>query len=170
MTHYIIMYLQAMAKHYIIASFVMIFIAFSNGFANIFPINKISLSTSMCYNDRRIYGSYLLGLRKTRRLISAYNVSKASDLVTILNFTNNFVENYAKINNTETRAKTITMQNIVIDVSNIKYIEINTKKDRLVIELDKQDKHALSSIVERVNNVEAFVSIVSILGKITNFT
>lgn len=170
MTCYIIMYLQVMAKHYITASFVLIFIAFSNGFANIFPINKISLSRSMCYNDRKIYGSYLLGLRKTRRLISSYNATKANELVTILNFTNNFIDNYAKINNTETRAKTITMKNIVIDVSNIKYIEINTKKDRLVIELDKQDKDTLASIVGRVNNVEALVSVVSILGKITNFT
>lgn len=170
MMHYIIMYLQVMAKHYITASLILIFVALSNGFANIFPINKISLSVPMCYNERMIYGSYLLGLRKTRRLLSSYNATKANELVSILNFTNNFIDNYAKINNTEMRAKTITMHNIVIDVSNIKYIEINTKNDKLIIELDKQDKDAITSIAGKVHNMEALVSVVSILGKITNFT
>lgn len=152
----------------------LLLLSFSNGFINSFTSNSIlttSLKSINC-NERKLYGSYLLGLRKTRKLISSsYNSTKINELINIVNFTNQFIENYTIINNTETKAKTITMQNIVIDVSNIKYIEISSVNDKLTIELDTHSTaNNLKSISNNVNNIETIINLISFLGKISSLT
>jgi hypothetical protein len=94
--------------------------------------------------------------------------------VSIANFTNQFVSNYATIsnnttfNNTEISAKNIIMGNMMLDVSNVKYIKISTEKDTILIELDKQPQRTDTNILEKINNMETIINTVSLLGKIVN--
>lgn len=120
-------------------------------------------------NERMIYSRYLLGLRKTRKLLN--NTTNVNALLSILNFTNAFVSNYSlsalnntAFNNTETGAKNIIMGNIVLDVSNVEYIHIITKKDKIIIELDKKNKDIFSVM----NNLDTYINTISLLGKILN--
>jgi len=124
-------------------------------------------------NEKKLYGSYLIGLRKTRRLLK--NTSNVNTLFNILNFTNDFVSNNTKnfnniyINHTEISSKNIVMGNIILDVSTIKYIHIKTEKDHLIVELDKTEKqNNMLSLFGKINNLEAIISTVSIFGKIIN--
>jgi len=113
-------------------------------------------------NERKLYGSYLLGLRKTRKLLKNNYTKNETD--TIMKFTNNFISNHTFINNTDVRAKNIIMSNIVLDVSNIDTIEIIAKDKTLIIELDKNNK--VSSIINNVNSVENIVSMITLFGKV----
>jgi hypothetical protein len=116
-------------------------------------------------NDRKIYGSYLLGLRKTKKLLKINNDTKA-DLETIVKITNSLVSNYTYINNSNVKAKKIVMSNIVLDVSNIETIEITASNNSLNIELDKNQRD--SSIINNVNSIENIVSIITLFGKVVN--
>lgn len=123
-------------------------------------------------NEKKLYGSYLLGLRKTRRLLK--NTSNVQTLFNILNFTNQFVTNNTNLNNiyinhTEITSKNIVMGNVILDVSNINYIHIKTEKDHLIVELDKTEKqNNIMSLFGKLNSLEAVISTVSIFGKIIN--
>jgi len=124
------------------------------------------------YSDRKLYTSYLLGLRKTRRVIS--NNSNVNMLKSIVNFTNDFAMNYTSIqeyqyiNNTKTGVKNIAMSNMVIDVSNIKEIHISTKNDKLIIELDKNKESRLIPLLNNANSVETIINVISLFGKMMN--
>lgn len=146
----------------------------SDGFNHILMPNKKNTALKSHCNERKIYGSYLIGLRKTRRLLSSNNITKINELSSILNFTNQFISNYTIINNTETVVEKIIIKNVVLDVSNVKYIEIKTKNDKLTIELDKykgSDKsNPINNLVTNVNTVEVIVSAITLLGKMTNLT
>lgn len=120
-------------------------------------------------NEKIIYKNYLLGLRKVRKTIKTTNVDA---LVSILNFTNAFVANTTwvmnstEINNDEYVAKKIIMSNIHIDVSNVKYIQISTKNDTIIVELDKKNK--INNIMNDISNVDALINTISLLLRIVN--
>ena len=142
-------------------------------FTNIVVISSFRLVMSGSnYSDRKLYTSYLLGLRKTRRVIS--NNSNVNMLKSIVNFTNDFAMNYTSIqeyqyiNNTKTGVKNIAMSNMVIDVSNIKEIHISTKNDKLIIELDKNKESRLIPLLNNANSVETIINVISLFGKMMN--
>ena len=142
-------------------------------FANIVVISSFRLVMSgSTYSDRKLYTSYLLGLRKTRRVIS--NSSNVNMLKSIVNFTNDFAMNYTTlqqyqyINNTKKCVKNIAMSNMVIDVSNIKEIHISTKNDKLIIELDKNKESPLIPLLNNANSVETIINVISLFGKMMN--
>ena len=118
-------------------------------------------------NEKVIYRNYLLGLRKVRKTIKTTNVDS---LISILNFTNAFVANttfavnQTEINNDELGAKKLIMANIHIDVSHVKYIQISTKNDTIIIELDKKKK--LDTIMNDIGNVDALINTLSLIMKV----
>lgn len=149
--------------------FIYLFVIFgelTGCFINMFPIKTdsiVSLNIAN-WNERKIYGSYLLGLRKSRKLLQ--NNYNKDDVDVIVNFTKTFLSNYSYVNNTEVKVQNIVMKNIVLDVSNIKQIHIKTKKDTLIIELDKNNKR--NSIISNANSLENLISAISLFGKIIN--
>lgn len=149
----------------------------SQSFLN--PINPLThMSTVKCQpisnicgcNERVIYARYLIGLRKTRRILT--NATNVNAIVGIMNFTNEFVSNYSTVlpinstsfNNSEAGVKNIIMGNIVLDVTNVKQIHISTKKDKIIIELDKKQ----NNIFAIINNIDTYISTLALLGKIMN--
>lgn len=141
----------------------LIILQFSHSFVSLIPKTANTIIYQYC-NDRKIYGSYLLGLRKTRKLLRQ-NYTK-NELDTVINFTEKFVNNYTKINNTESQISKITMKNLVLDVSDIQQIEIRIKKDKMIIDLDNKPK--FKNIIQNANTVEILVSIITLLGKALN--
>ena len=135
------------------------------------PPNSNSNTNCEC-KEQMIYRQYLIGLRKSRRLLN--NATNINSIVSIVNFTNQFVSNYATINNatsfdnTDVGAKNIIMGNMVLDVSNVKYIKISTEKDTIIVELDKQPQKTDTNILEKINNVETIINTISLLGKIVS--
>ena len=139
-------------------------------------------------NERTLYSKYLIGLRKTRRLLK-----NSTNINTIINFTNDFVANYTNqvampsispvqsvtsipsvpseinINNTESIVKSITMGNIIVDVSTVRHIYICTKKDKIILELDKKENNLLG-VLQNINNIDSLVSTILLLGKILNIS
>lgn len=186
--------------------FILVNLFFACGFINIFhpignrnniitPYSKSKNNINTKRKDRNIYSKYLLGLRKTRRLL--LNNTNVNTLSFIVNFTNEFVSNYTQnvvsnttkntnismhpatpsnpiitstyINNTETIVKNIMMGNIVLDVSNVKHIHISTKKDEITIELDKRVQTAdIQYLLDNINNLDAIVTTITMIGKIMN--
>lgn len=201
-----------MYKKLLIQYFLLVNLLFSCGFMNIIPslndknrniIIPFSQSKSNSRNnrnERNMYSKYLLGLRKTRRIL--LNNTNINTLSYIINFTNEFVANYTQqeyivsntssssnthqsitpkiqkihmlspthINNTDMAVKQIMMGNIVLDVSNVKHIHISTKKDDIIIELDKKEESTieLQNILENINNLDAIVTTITMIGKIMN--
>jgi|DEB0MinimDraft_4_1074332.scaffolds.fasta_scaffold21394_2 hypothetical protein len=145
--------------------FMILIINISQCFMNIHPKRLKITNLKNNINDRKIYGSYLLGLRKTKKLLKINNDTKA-DLETIVKITNSLVSNYTYINNSNVKAKKIVMSNIVLDVSNIETIEITASNNSLNIELDKNQRD--SSIINNVNSIENIVSIITLFGKVVN--
>jgi len=133
------------------------------------PLNS---NTNCECKEQMIYRQYLIGLRKSRRLLN--NATNINSIVSIVNFTNQFVSNYATISNTtsfdntDVGAKNIIMGNMVLDVSNVKYIKISTEKDTIIVELDKQPQKTDTNILEKINNVETIINTISLLGKIVS--
>jgi hypothetical protein len=133
--------------------------------------NHINIPTC---NERTLYSKYLIGLRKTRRFLK-----NTTNINTIKNFTNEFVSNYTNIhvhipneltlNNTDSVIKTITMANVVLDVSTVQYIYISTKKDKIILELDKRDRNILD-VLQNINNIDSVVSSILLLGKLLNIS
>lgn len=168
-----------MYKRFLLNSLVILHIFFSYGFIHQHkPLYKQCSIMNSCNRENRerlIYKNYLVGLRKTRRYIT--NSSNINSLVSIINFTNNFITNYTTpttyinnstcINNTETIVKNIMMGNIILDVSNVKHIHITTSQDKIILELDKFKKNDVN-FMEQINNLDSLLSTISILGKIMN--
>ncbi len=83
-------------------------------------------------------------------------------------FINNTSPNNDKI------AKNLILSNIYIDVSTVKYIQISTKNDTLVVELDKNNvdisasPNNIHNLMFDISKIETLVSSLSLLLKVLN--
>lgn len=126
-------------------------------------------------NEKYMYMRYLIGIRNFKRVYRIIKDNHFADIqnaINILNYLNHTQvmndnsENprYININNTDKIAKTLILSNIYIDVSTVKYIQISTKNDTLVVELDKNNANALYDI----GKIDNFLSSISLLMKLVN--
>ena len=72
-------------------------------------------------------------------------------------------------------AKNLILANIKIDVSNVKYIQISTKNDTMVIELDKNENNDNAETIDNkgfinydLGKIDALISAISILMNLLN--
>jgi hypothetical protein len=79
------------------------------------------------------------------------------------------------INNNDKIAKNLILANIKIDVSNVKYIQISTKNDTMVIELDKNENNDNAETTDNkgfinydLGKIDALISAISILMNLLN--
>jgi len=147
-------------------------------------------------NEKYIYMNYLLGLRnfkKVYRIIkdtsnidmqNIINILSNINITQIANITENYnysehYNNYTNsmfINNTggdsNKIVKNLILSNIYIDVSNVKYIQISTRNDTLLVELDKNNADASAktsnNIMYDITKIEALVSSISLIMKVLN--
>ena len=147
-------------------------------------------------NEKYIYMNYLLGLRnfkKVYRIIkdtsnidmqNIINILSNINITQIANITENYnysehYNNYTNsmfINNTRGDSnkivKNLILSNIYIDVSNVKYIQISTRNDTLLVELDKNNADAnaktSNNIMYDITKIEALVSSISLIMKVLN--
>jgi len=144
-------------------------------------------------NEKYLYANYLVSLRKIKRAQKSINynnifsINNFSDVVT--DTTNNNINNLnlAKhnelflninntiINNNDKIAKNLILANIKIDVSNVKYIQISTKNDTMVIELDKNENNDNIETTDNkgfinydLGKIDALISAISILMNLLN--
>jgi len=117
---------------------------------------------------------YLIGIRNFKRVYRIFkdnhfaDIHNAINILNILNYLNNTQVmndnnsgNPMYINNTDKIAKTLILSNIYIDVSAVKYIQISTKNDTLIVELDKNNMYDIGKI-------DNFLSSISLLMKLIN--
>ena len=144
-------------------------------------------------NEKFIYMKYLIGIRNFKRI---YRIMKDNsnidiqNMINILNYINNtqitnnntsiFINNSMFNNNTdvninnEKMAKNLILSNIYIDVSNVKYIQISTKNDTLIVELDKNNAETIASsnnihnIMFDITKIETLISSISLIMKVLN--
>ena len=141
-------------------------------------------------NEKYLYANYLVSLRKIKRAQKSINYN---NIFSINNFsyadTNNdnnnnninslnlttYNELFLNINNNDKIAKNLILANIKIDVSNVKYIQISTKNDTMVIELDKNEKNKTAETIENkgfinydLGKIDALISAISILMNLLN--
>ena len=147
-------------------------------------------------NEKYIYMNYLLGLRnfkKVYRIIkdtsnidmqNIINILSNINITQIANITENYnysehYNNYTNsmfINNTRGDSnkivKNLILSNIYIDVSNVKYIQISTRNDTLLVELDKNNVETSAktsnNIMYDITKIEALISSVSLIMKVLN--
>lgn len=157
---------------------------------------------NMIFNEKYIYMKYLIGIRnfkKVYRIVkdnSNIDIQNIINILNILNYINNtnianitennpiFINNEVFnntsiiINNTNNNndkiAKNLILSNIHIDVSKIKYIQISTRNDTLIVELDKNNAD-LAQVPNNINNyiydigkIDALLSSISLLMKFLN--
>jgi hypothetical protein len=79
------------------------------------------------------------------------------------------------VGNNEKIAKNLILSNIYIDVSTVKYIQISTRNDTLVVELDKNNADMSSvspnniyNLMYDIGKIETLVSSISLLLKVMN--
>jgi hypothetical protein len=76
--------------------------------------------------------------------------------------------------NNEKIAKHLILSNIYIDVSTVKYIQISTRNDTLIVELDKNNADMTASpnnilnLMYDIGKIESLVSSISLLLKVMN--
>ena len=156
-------------------------------FADGFLFNKINKNPSLqlrnsnnnliLCNEKYMYMKYLIGIRNFKRVYRIFkdnhfaDIQNAINILNILNYLNNTQVmndnnsgNPMYINNTDKIAKTLILSNIYIDVSAVKYIQISTKNDTLIVELDKNNQNALYDI----GKIDNFLSSISLLMKLVN--
>ena len=156
-------------------------------FADGFIFNKINKNPSLqlrnsnnnliLCNEKYMYMKYLIGIRNFKRVYRIIkdnhfaDIQNAINILNILNYLNNTQVmndnnsgNPMYINNTDKIAKTLILSNIYIDVSAVKYIQISTKNDTLIVELDKNNPNALYDI----GKIDNFLSSISLLMKLVN--
>ena len=153
-------------------------------------------------NEKYIYMKYLIGIRnfkKVYRIVkdnSNIDIQNIINILNILNYINNtnianitennpiFINNEVFnntsiiINNTNNNndkiAKNLILSNIHIDVSKIKYIQISTRNDTLIIELDKnnadlaQEPNNINNYIYDIGKIDALLSSISLLMKFLN--
>jgi len=157
---------------------------------------KLRNNNPVC-NEKYIYMNYLLGLRNFKKVYRIIKDTSNIDMQNIINILSNINitqianitgnDNYNKsnsifINNTNDNTnndnkivKNLILSNIYIDVSNVKYIQISTRNDTLLVELDKNNVDASAATSNNMNNImyditkiETLVSSISLLMKILN--
>ena len=68
--------------------------------------------------------------------------------------------------------KNLILSNIYIDVSNVKYIQISTRNDTLLVELDKNNVETSAktsnNIMYDITKIEALISSISLIMKVLN--
>ena len=143
-------------------------------------------------NEKYLYANYLVSLRKIKRAqksINYNNIFSINNFSDVVIDTNNNINNLnlAKhnelflninntiINNNDKIAKNLILANIKIDVSNVKYIQISTNNDTILIELDKNEN---IDIIDNIDNkgfinydlgkIDALISAISILMNVLN--
>jgi len=144
-------------------------------------------------NEKFIYMKYLIGIRNFKRI---YRIMKDNsnidiqNMINIINYINNtqntnnntsiFINNSMFNNNTDVNinnekiAKNLILSNIYIDVSNVKYIQISTKNDTLIVELDKNNAETIASsnnihnIMFDITKIETLISSISLIMKVLN--
>ena len=161
-----------------------------------------SYNNNMICNEKFIYMKYLIGIRnfkKVYRIIKDNNIIDIQNFINLINYINttqiaNITENNynnsifvnnslfhnstlfinnTNINNNEKIAKNLILSNVYIDVSNVKYIQISTKNDTLIVELDKNNADTASSnnihnLMYDISNIETLISSISLLLKVLN--
>ena len=149
-------------------------------------------------NEKYLYGNYLVTLRKFKRTIN-YNkifnnmteqtkgsvgavggvggvgardtrdINGIADIADDIYFN---IKNNTIINNDQYIAKSISLANIKIDVSTVKYIQISTKNDTITIELDKNNDNAKNTEGGFINydlgKIDSLISAISILMNLLN--
>jgi len=144
-------------------------------------------------NEKYLYGNYLVTLRKFKRTINynkifnnmteqtkgsvgardasgdARDINGIADIADDIYFN---IKNNTIINNDQYIAKSISLANIKIDVSTVKYIQISTKNDTITIELDKNNDNAKNTEGGFINydlgKIDSLISAISILMNLLN--
>ena len=145
-------------------------------------------------NEKYLYGNYLVTLRKFKRTINynkifnnmteqtkgsvgavgdasgdARNINGIADIADDIYFN---IKNNTIINNDQYIAKSISLANIKIDVSTVKYIQISTKNDTITIELDKNNDNFKNIEGGFINydlgKIDSLISAISILMNLMN--
>ena len=144
-------------------------------------------------NEKYLYGNYLVTLRKFKRTINynkifnnmteqtkesvgAVGVAGAGgDTRYIKGIADDIyfnINNNTIINNDQYIAKSISLANIKIDVSTVKYIHIFTKNDTITIELDKNNDNSKNTEDGFINydlgKIDSIISAISILMNLLN--
>ena len=138
-------------------------------------------------NEKYVYMKYLIGIRNFKRVYRIVkdnhlaDIQNAVNILNVLNFLNNthmtitrdnnaYDGNSMQINNTDKIAKNLILSNIYIDVSTVKYIQISTKNDTLIVELDKNNANtnANNNVLYDISKIDNFLSSISLLMKIIN--
>ena len=142
-------------------------------------------------NEKYLYGNYLVTLRKFKRTIN-YNkifnnmteqpkesvgvgAGAGRDTRDIKGIADDIyfnIKNNTIINNDQFIAKSISLANIKIDVSTVKYIQISTKNDTITIELDKNNDNSKNTDSGFINydlgKIDSLISAISILMNLLN--
>lgn len=137
-------------------------------------------------NEKYLYANYLVSLRKIKKAQRAFNNlvndSSSSSIGGIGSIGNNEgngnneskemllnIENSTVLNNNEKIARNLILANIRIDVSNVKYIQISTKNDTIVVELDKNNENNEKSFINYdLGKIDSLISAISILMNLLN--
>ena len=119
-------------------------------------------------NEKYLYANYLVSLRKFRNAQKSLNYNIFTNIASN-NISGSYnVDNKTVLNN-EKIAKTLVLANIKIDVSNVKYIQISTKNDTILIELDKNNQEPDKSFVNYdLGKIDVLISAISILMNVLN--
>lgn len=139
-------------------------------------------------NEKYLYGNYLVALRKCKRTINysklfnnisditkdARETRETRDIKGIADDIYINIKNNTIINNDQYIAKSISLANIKIDVSSVKYIQISTKNDTITIELDKNNDNHISKNTDNgfinydLGKIDSLISAISILMNLLN--
>jgi hypothetical protein len=142
-------------------------------------------------NEKYLYGNYLVTLRNFKRTINynkifnnmteqsneaaAVATKDMRDMRDIKGIADDIyfnINNNTIINNDQYIAKSISLANIKIDVSTVKYIQISTKNDTITIELDKNDDNLKNTEGGFINydlgKIDSLISAISILMNLMN--
>ena len=142
-------------------------------------------------NEKYLYGNYLVTLRKFKRTInynkifnnmteqtkkdlgvSGVESRDTRDIKGVADDIYFNIKNNTIINNDQYIAKSISLANIKIDVSTVKYIQISTKNDTITIELDKNNDNFKNTEGGFINydlgKIDSLISAISILMNLMN--
>ncbi len=157
---------------------------------------------NMVFNEKYIYMKYLIGIRNFKKIYrvvkdnSNIDIQNMINVLNVLNYINNtnianikennpiFINNEVLLNtsliinntnyNNDKIAKHLILSNIYIDVSKIKYIQISTRNDTLIVELDKnnadlaQEPNNINNILLDIGKIDTLISSISLLMKFLN--
>lgn len=142
---------------------------------------KLKNKKNLDCSQKFIYKNYLLSVRQVKKTIKNNNDIDISNLIdnfiaslndaSTVNNTKKDAVIYIKNNNTiidneELIAKNLILSNIHIDVSNIRQIQISTKNDTLIVNLDKNNNKDM--IRYELGKIDALLNVASILTSLLN--